>query len=86
MVISTDVHLRRVAMVLTRVFREVSIEAHYCPVPPHARSLSKDQWWMRLEDRHYVLKEAIKLVAYHAILSMPEAIVRRVMRLKNWLK
>ena len=86
MVISTDVHLRRVAMVFKRVFREVPIEAHYCPVPPHSSTLRKGEWWMRQDDRHYVLKEAIKLVAYRAILSLPEGMIRRIMRRKNWLK
>lgn len=86
MVISTDVHLRRVATVFNRVFRGVPIKAYYCPVPTQSSTLRKGEWWMRHEDRHYVLKEAIKLVAYHAILSMPEAMIRRIMAWKNCLR
>ena len=83
MVVSTDVHLRRVAVAFDRVFRGAPLEVRYCPVPAGASSVRKDRWWARPEDRTFVLKEMVKLAAYRAILSMPEWIVGRIMRLKS---
>ena len=82
LVISTDVHLRRIALAFNHVFGEVPLEVHYCQVPADASSVRKQDWWARPEDRQFVLKEAVKLAAYSIILSMPEHIVRRIMRLR----
>jgi uncharacterized SAM-binding protein YcdF (DUF218 family) len=86
LIVSTDVHLRRVALTIARVFGDAPLNILYCPVPVCSSALRKDGWWRRPEDRRYVLKETIKLAAYRAVLSLPEAMVRRIMRLKNWLK
>ena len=82
-VVSTDVHLRRAALTVAKVFRGVPITVRYCPVPARLSSLRKDQWWTRLEDRRYVLSETIKLAGYRLILSMSEGMIRRIMRLKD---
>jgi uncharacterized SAM-binding protein YcdF (DUF218 family) len=82
-VVSTDLHLRRIAVTFDRVFGDALLEVHYCPVPPLSSSVRKEEWWTRLEDLKYVLKETIKLAAYRAILSMPEGLIRRIMRLKD---
>jgi hypothetical protein len=66
-----------------RVFRDTSLEVCYCPVPTSYTSLTKHDWWVRSEDRKYVLKETIKLAACSTILRMPEWMVRRIMRLKG---
>jgi hypothetical protein len=81
--VSTDVHLRRIAVTVDKVFHGVPLEVRYCPVPAKYNSLKEDHWWMRAEDRTYVLKETVKLAAYRVILSMPERMIRRIMRLKG---
>ena len=83
MVISTDVHLRRVASVFAKIFRDLSIEFLYCPVPSRFGFLQKNGWWRRPDDRRFVLKEAIKLVGYRTILSMPKWAERKLMRVKR---
>ena len=45
LVISTDVHLRRIALAFSRVFRDVPLEVHYCQVPADASSVRKKEWW-----------------------------------------
>jgi len=82
MFVSTDVHLRRVAMTFGRVFRGLDITARYCPVPPSSGSLERREWWTRREDRRYVLIETIKLAGYGAILRLPEPMIRPIMRLR----
>ena len=82
-VVSTDIHLRRVAFTFSKVFRDTAVEFLYCPVPSTLSSVKKDRWWTRADDRQYVLKEVMKLAGYRAILSMPAWAVRRVMRLKT---
>jgi uncharacterized SAM-binding protein YcdF (DUF218 family) len=73
-VISTDVHLRRVALTFSHVFRNTAIEFRYCPVPPRFEQVRKSTW--------FVIKEMMKLAGYAAILSTPAWAVRRLMRLK----
>jgi uncharacterized SAM-binding protein YcdF (DUF218 family) len=82
-VISSEVHLRRVALTVAKVFRGVLPDVRYCPVPASFTSLSKDGWWTRLEDRRYVLNETIKLAAYRVVLSLPEWMIRLIMQLKD---
>ncbi len=81
--VSTDVHLRRVSLTFSRIFRCIPIEFVYCPVPSRLASLKKDRWWMRPDDRRFVMKEMMKLVGYRVILSMPAWATRRLMRLKD---
>ncbi|HTS64466.1 MAG TPA: hypothetical protein VMH28_20725 [Candidatus Acidoferrales bacterium] len=82
-VISTDVHLRRIAMTVDRVFRGIPLEVRYCPVPPRYSSLRKAEWWTRPADRRYVLTELAKLQAYRVILCLPDWMIRWIMRLKS---
>jgi uncharacterized SAM-binding protein YcdF (DUF218 family) len=83
MVISTDVHLRRVALTCTKVFRDAPVEFLYCPLPPRFGSPNKDRWWTRPWDRRFVIKELMKLIGYKVILSLPASATRRLMRLKD---
>jgi uncharacterized SAM-binding protein YcdF (DUF218 family) len=82
MIVSTDVHLRRVALTCTRVFRGTSIEFLCCPVPSQFGSPRKAGWWARPDDRRFVIKETMKLAGYIVILTTPPSAVRRLMRLK----
>ncbi len=83
MIISTEVHLRRVAFTLNKVFHDVPVKFLYCPVPSRLEVLRKDRWWSRPYDRWFVLKEMMKLAGYVAILSMPAPAIRRLMRLRR---
>lgn len=79
--VSTDVHLRRIALIFGKVFRGVPLDVRYWPVPAGASSLRKSQFWVRSDDRRYVLKELLKLPAYRTILTLPEWAVHYIMRL-----
>jgi len=79
-VVSTDIHLRRVALAFGKVFRGSAVAFQYCPVPECQSSLSKAGWWTRPGDRYYVISETVKLAAYRAILLMPEFLIRLGMR------
>ena len=83
MVVSTGVHLRRVALTFDKVFRNSPIEFRYCPVPSRLDGVSEYGWWSRPDDRRYVLQETVKLAGYRAILSMPEWAIRLLMPLKD---
>lgn len=83
MVISTDVHLARVAETFDRVFQGTPVKVYYCPVPAGFSSLTKDHWWTRSADRTYVFKEVIKRAAYRLILSLPPWMAGHIMRLKT---
>jgi uncharacterized SAM-binding protein YcdF (DUF218 family) len=74
-VISTGVHLRRVALAFAHVFRNAPIEFRYCPVPARFGPVSMGRW--------FVIKEMTKLAGYAVILSTPAWAIRRLMRLKN---
>src|SRR4051812_31494237 len=67
LVVSTDVHLRRVAFTFRRIFGRSSAEFLYCPVPASLQALKKAGWWTRREDRRFVLSEAVKLAGYHVL-------------------
>jgi len=82
-VVSTDLHLRRVALSFARVFRDTPIRFLYCPVPSRLGGPCKEGWWIRPEDRRYVLLEIVKLAGYRAILSMPGWAIRLFMQLKD---
>jgi hypothetical protein len=78
-VVSTDIHLRRVALIFQKVFTESAVWFQYCPVPDGQSSVSKSEWWTRSPDRNYVMSETLKLAVYRAILLMPEIIIRHFM-------
>ena len=82
MVISTDVHLRRVALTFAKVFRDVPVRFVYCAVPPRFDFLDKDNWWRDPDDRRFVIKEFFKLAAYRVVLSLPRGAVRKMMQWK----
>ena len=75
MVISTDVHLRRVALTFAAIFRDTAIEFLYCPLPAR---------FAHAADGRYVISEIIKLTGYRVALSAPEWASRRLMRLTGW--
>jgi len=83
MVISTNVHLRRVALTFDNVFRDGIVDFRYCPVPLRFGFLAKHYWWARKSDRRFVVKEIVKLIGYRVILSTPAWAIRRLMRLKD---
>jgi len=81
--VSSDLHLRRIAVTIEKVFRGVPIDVLYCPVPAGRSPIHEDGWWRRSRDRSYVLLETVKLAAYGLILRMPDRLIPRLMRLKN---
>jgi len=82
-VVSTDIHLRRVALAFDQVFRGSAVEFQYCPVLASQSSVWKEGWWTRPADRKYVISETVKLAAYRAILLMPEFMIRHCMGLRD---
>ena len=83
LVVSTDIHLHRVALTLEAVCRELEVSFHYCPVPQRESSVASDRWWARDSDRRYVLSELVKLAAYRVILTMPRRLRPLLMRSKH---
>ncbi len=83
LVVSSGIHLRRVALTFDKVFRNVPIEFRYRPAPSRLDGVDKYGWWRRPEDRRYVLQETAKLAGYRMILSMPGWAIRLLMPLKN---
>jgi hypothetical protein len=83
MIISTDVHLRRVALTLSNILPDGTVDFRYCPVPSGFGFLTKEDWWTHPNDRWFVVKELVKLIGYRAILSTPAWATRRLMRLRN---
>ena len=79
LVVSTDVHLRRVACTFTKVFGD-SVEFVYCAVPLRLATLKQRRWWMRKENLCFVLKELSKLLGYRLILLLPGPAVHICMR------
>ena len=82
-VVSTDIHLRRAAITFQRLFRDRAVEFCYCPVPCAQSSITGRGWWMRPGNRIYVIRETLKLVAYQAILRMPDRMTRFFMRIHD---
>jgi hypothetical protein len=83
MMVSSALHLRRVALTVAKVFRNAPVEFLYCPVPPNLDGLSADGWWTRPGERRYVVQETMKLTGYRTILALPEWAIRLLMRLKD---
>jgi hypothetical protein len=82
-IVSTDIHLRRISISIEKIFRGMPLKVRYCPVPDRYSSFRNESWWMRQADRSFLTKEAIKLMGYWIILTMPDAFVQRLMRLRN---
>jgi len=82
-VVSTDVHLRRVSLSLAKVCRGLAVEFFYCPVPSRLGFFKKESWWIRRDDRRFVLHEAMKLAAYYVILSLPAKLAYSIMQLNH---
>jgi DUF218 domain-containing protein len=80
MVVSTDIHMRRVALTFSKVFRNTPVLFFYRPVPPTLSSVQKERWWTRSADRRYVLSEIIKLAGYRVVLSTREWFRRWLIR------
>jgi hypothetical protein len=74
MIISTDVHLRRVALTFAKVFRDTPFQFSYCAVPPT---------FSPRHSRRFVFSELVKLIGYRIILSLPVAIAHPLLRLKS---
>ena len=70
-VVSTGIHLRRVALTFAKLFRDMPVEACFCAVP--------SEYGPRPGLR-YALAETVKLAGYRVILRLPEHLVRRIMR------
>jgi hypothetical protein len=59
-----EVHLRRVALTFSKIFRDVLVDFLYCPAPSRFGFLVKDGWWTHPDDRRFVVKEITKLAGY----------------------
>jgi hypothetical protein len=75
-VISTGIHLRRVALTFSRTCTENGALVRFCPVPDTLSSVRRDSWWVRPADRGYVMSELFKLAAYTLILALPASMGR----------
>ncbi|HYR83111.1 MAG TPA: ElyC/SanA/YdcF family protein [Terriglobia bacterium] len=82
-VISNDIHLRRVALAIGKVFRRETVEIRYCPVPPLLMPYRKERWWTRPDNRRSVFVEMTKLAGYRLILSLPPRAALWIMRLQT---
>jgi uncharacterized SAM-binding protein YcdF (DUF218 family) len=82
LIISTDVHLRRVALVFKKVFGGTT-KVEFCPVPGESSSLTKSLWWVTPENRKFVLRESVKLVGYRTVLTVPKALSLLLFQLKE---
>lgn len=83
-VVSTDIHLRRVALTFAKVFRGTRIQFLYCPVPTRYAHIAADNWWRSQADRRFVISEMAKLVGYRAAFWAPEWAARSLMQLTGW--
>ena len=81
-VVSSDIHLRRISLTFSQIFCRSDIRFRYCPVPPDQASVRKERWWARSDQRRFVVSEMLKLVGYRVIFWMPSWAVRRLMRLR----
>ena len=82
MVVSTAIHLRRVAHTIRKVLADSPLDFIYCPVQ-EGDNLRQACWWTRSDGRSYVLSEMMKLAGYGLILSLPVWVARRLMRLRG---
>ena len=82
LVISTYVHLRRVAGTFRKVFNNFT-GFTFCAVPPGLSTLKPSSWWVDAENRRFILKESFKLIGYRLVLLLPIAAVHFCMRLSD---
>jgi uncharacterized SAM-binding protein YcdF (DUF218 family) len=82
-VVSTDVHLRRVALAMHKACETMGTEFRYCAVPPQLAFFSKETWWSSSTTRRFVTNEMAKWLAYRLILSLPEWAIRWIMRFRD---
>ena len=64
MVVSTPVHLRRIALALRRTFRRRAISVSCVAVPEQVSSIKRQDWWATPESRYFVLNELFKYLVY----------------------
>lgn len=77
-VLSTDVHLRRIALAHATLCRDVLYELFYCPVPARLAPFSRDNSWDRAESRRFVIYEMLKLASYRACVRRSCALIETV--------
>jgi hypothetical protein len=65
MVVSTDVHLRRIRYVVRHLLGSTPVRITYLGVPDAVSTCHRHRWWSRPHDRQLVLGEWIKWVGYH---------------------
>jgi hypothetical protein len=71
LIVSTAIHLRRVAYTCGRIFGADAAGFRYCPVPSRFDSLDPDHWWRQSNDRTFVLSEWAKLAGYYLLRRRP---------------
>ncbi|MGH8064831.1 MAG: YdcF family protein [Candidatus Entotheonellia bacterium] len=65
LLISTDVHLRRIRYAVRKLFDPIRIHVTYVGVPDELSSFHRHRWWSRERDIWLVISEWIKLIGYH---------------------
>lgn len=63
-IVTSELHTRRAAMVFHKVFRGESVRLLFYGVPVEEEKMSLDRWWTREDELIYVNNEWIKLVFY----------------------
>jgi hypothetical protein len=64
LLVSTNIHLRRIRFCCRRISSFADIQLRYLPVPDHLSAFRRDGWWKRREQWSYLIVESLKLVAY----------------------
>jgi uncharacterized SAM-binding protein YcdF (DUF218 family) len=67
-VVSTSVHLRRIACVLENALPRDEVVVHYVAVPEAMSSVTRELWWRNAEGRSFVLEEYFKFLFYRVFL------------------
>ncbi len=65
LLLSTDVHLRRVRYAVGKLLGSSPVQITYIGVPEQESICRRHQWWRRRQDAWLVLTEWLKLVGYH---------------------
>jgi len=63
-IVSSALHMRRVALTFNRVFQGTGIELMYAPVPLEDEDMALDWWWTREAEVVMVNNEYLKLLFY----------------------
>lgn len=64
-VVSSPFHMRRVAMIFRKVFKDSGVRLTFCAVPLEAERLLLDRWWTRERELLWVNNEYCKLILYY---------------------